>query len=165
MLLRPLGLLFQINTGRVDFSSLISAVCPVVILAVNLRRLGRDIPPQCFCLYLLLCLMGLGILSAFMVCLYAFAFSFVRVDGLNNIYYMLMNISEKPQELFGRCIFYVCFLFAVPANPIANIPARVLLGRMGYEGVLASAVSLGLFLLGVRAAVSAGLKRYAEGGG
>ena len=165
MLLRPVGLLYQINTGKVDFSSLLSAVCPAVILAVNLERLGRSVSLWRFLLYLLLCLMGLAILSAFMVCLYSLAFRFVRVSGLNNIYYILMNISEKPQELFSRRLFLGCFLFAIPAIPIANIPVRVMLGRTGSGGVLLQMAVCALFLYGAKRSVEAGIRRYAGGGG
>ena len=69
MLLRPIGILFQMNTGKVDFSSLMSALCPAIILTVNLGWLDRAISFWSFILYLFLCIMGLAILSAFMVCL------------------------------------------------------------------------------------------------
>lgn len=165
MLLRPIGILFQMNAGKVDFSSLMSALCPAIILAVNLGRLDRIVSFWRFILYLLLCLMGLAILSAFMVCLYSLAFRFIRVSGLNNIYYILMNISEKPQELFPQRFLSGCFLFAVPAIPIANIPVRVMLGRTGPEGVLIQTVVCVLFLSGAKAAVMAGIRRYTGGGG
>ena len=165
MLLRPIGILFQMNAGKVDFSSLASAFCPAIILAVNLGRLDRIVSFWSFILYLLLCLMGLAILSTFMVCLYSLAFRFIRVSGLNNIYYILMNISEKPQELFPQRFLSGCFLFAVPAIPIANLPVRVMLGRTGPEGVLIQTVVCVLFLSGAKAAVKAGIRRYTGGGG
>lgn len=165
MLLRPIGILFQMNAGKVDFSSLMSALCPAIILAVNLGRLDRIVSFWSFILYLLLCLMGLAILSTFMVCLYSLAFRFIRVSGLNNIYYILMNISEKPQELFPQRFLSGCFLFAVPAIPIANLPVRVMLGRTGPEGVLIQMAVCALFLSGAKAAVMAGIRRYTGGGG
>lgn len=48
-------------------------------------------------MYILLVLCGVIILSAFMLIIHSVAFYYIKVDGLMNVYYMIMAISENPK--------------------------------------------------------------------
>lgn len=159
LLLRPVHLWFQVNTGSVDVSCLISALAPIAVLIAQMTALDKEVKAGQLLLYILLILNGVLVLASFMLLLYTLAFVFVKVDGLNNIYYFLMDIANKPKEMFGREFAYG-FLFIIPAIPLANAPASILLGKSGaaesfpYFGIGV------LFLLASWFALKAGLRRY-----
>jgi ABC-2 type transport system permease protein len=159
LLLRPLNLLFQVNTGQMHIASLLSILAPVVILFMQLHTLEAQISVARVGLYLLFIFNGVLILASFMLLLYTLAFVFIKVDGINNVYYLMMDIANKPQEMFGKEFLYG-FLFIIPAIPLANAPASVLLGRS--NGVqLAIYLGIGLVFFSLSAvAMNKGRKRY-----
>lgn len=147
LLLRPIDLLFQVNTGPIHIPSLLSIIAPAIVLLSKLSKWSSPISVTQVFLYLLFILNGVVVLASFMLLLYTLAFIFIKVDGINNVYYLMMDIASKPQEMFGKEFLYG-FLFVIPAIPLANAPASVLLGRS--NGVqLASYLAVGFvfFLL------------------
>ena len=159
MLLRPISLIFQANTGRVDISGIISITAPAVVLIYQIFAAGININAVDLGLYILFLLNGVLILSSFMLLLYSSAFIFIHVDGLDNIYYILMDIAEKPEEMFSRNIYYG-FLFLIPAMPIANAPVSILLGKGNWFLMLVN-IGIGLlFAAASYAALQLGLRRY-----
>lgn len=159
LLLRPVNLLFQVNTGGVDISCLISALAPAVVLVTQFAVLGIGITVGQFALYILFILNGAVVLASFMLLLYTSAFVFVKVDGLNNIYYFMMDIANKPREMFSSEFAYG-FLFIIPAIPLANAPAAILLGKARFAESIIYLVIGVLFLLASWIALKAGLRRY-----
>lgn len=159
MLLRPINLLFQVNTGPIHISSLLSILAPVVILLMQLSTLEAQVSVARVGLYLLFIFNGVVTLASFMLLLYTLAFVFIKVDGINNIYYLMMDIANKPQEMFGKEFLYG-FLFIIPAIPLANAPASVLLGRS--NGVqLAIYLGIGLVFFSLSAlAMNKGRRQY-----
>jgi len=159
LLLRPVNLLFQVNTGQMHIASLLSILAPVVILLMQLNTLKSQISVARVGLYLLFILNGVVILTSFMLLLYTLAFVFIKVDGINNIYYLMMDIANKPQEMFGKEFLYG-FLFIIPAIPLANAPASVLLGRSnGAQLAIYLGIGLAFFLLSA-VAMNKGRKCY-----
>ena len=159
LLLRPVNLLFQVNTGGVDISCLISALAPAVVLISQFAIFGKGITFGHFALYMLLILNGVIVLASFMLLLYTSAFVFVKVDGLSNIYYLMMDIANKPKEMFGSEFVYG-FLFIIPAIPLANAPAMILIGKARFaESIIYFVIGV-LFLLVSWIALRAGLRRY-----
>jgi len=161
MLLRPVNLIFQANTGRIDISGLISIAAPLVVLVINISAAGASVSLIGIGLYVLFMLNGVLVLSSFILLLYTSAFIFIRVDGVHNIYYALMDIAEKPREMFTHNLF-LGFIFLIPAMPLANAPAAVLLGRADLRLML---VYLGmgvLFSVACYVAVRFGLTRYSS---
>ena len=159
MLLRPVNLIFQANTGRVDISGIISISAPLFILIYQILVAGFSINAVNLGLYILFLFNGVLILSSFMLLLYSSAFVFIQVGGLENIYYIIMDIAEKPEEMFSRNLFYG-FVFLIPAIPIANAPVSVLIGKGDWVFML---IYLGIGLLFAVlsfTAIRLGLKRY-----
>jgi len=159
MLLRPMSVIYQANTGSVDFTCPISAICPLVVLVINLIALGVNINGVTIFLYILYLINGVIVLSSFMLLLYSFSFRFIKVDGLSNIYYLMMDIADRPREMFSRGFMYG-FIFLIPAIPLANAPASILLGKADMTlMILYLCVGL-LFPLLSYIAVRKGLQKY-----
>ena len=159
MLLRPVSVLFQANTGRVDFTCPISALCPLIILITQVSALGITINGAALALYFLYVINGVIVLSAFMMLLYSLAFVFIKVDGFTNLYYLMMDIADRPKEMFSREFMYG-FIFLIPAIPLANAPAAALLGKADLPLMLIYLCVGVLFPVASYIAIKTGLKRY-----
>ena len=159
MLLRPVSVFFQANTGLVDISGILSLVGPLIILLIQIVRLNVKIDLLQIVLYVLFLFNGVIILSSFMFLLYSFAFLFIKVDGLTNIYYFIMDIADKPKEMFSR-EFLFGFIFIIPAIPLANAPASLLLGKDNLSFIF-FCLFTGLILpIAAYLSLRAGRKRY-----
>ena len=159
LLLKPVNLMFQVNTGSVDISCIISMFAPIIVLIIQIGASGVEITIWQLALYLLFILNGVVVLASFMLLLYTSAFLFVKVDGLGNIYYLVMDIADKPKEMFGREFMYG-FMFIIPAIPLANAPALILLGKASFvESIVYLGIGL-LFLVASWIALKSGLRRY-----
>ena len=91
--------------------------------------------------------------------LYSFVFVFVKVDGFTNLYYLMMDIADRPKEMFSRGFMYG-FIFLIPAIPLANAPASVLLGKADIPMMLIYMCVGLLFPFCSYIAIKTGLKRY-----
>jgi len=161
MLLRPMSVMFQANTGSVDFTCPISALCPLIIMITQLSALGVNVTGLGIILYILFVINGVLVLSAFMMLLYSFAFVFIKVDGMTNLYYLMMDIADRPKEMFSRGFMYG-FIFLVPAIPLANAPTAALLGKADFPLLLMTLGVGVIFPLISYIAIRAGLKRYSS---
>lgn len=162
MLLKPLGIIFQINTGSIDFSSLLSLIAPIVVLCLKFRTLEISIPGVNILLYLIFLFNAVTLLTSFMVFLYSFAFKYIRVNGLTGIYFILMSMSEKPKEIFTAKELMYAFIFLIPSVPLANVPASILLNKGSIPDMVAAAVSGILFPVIASAAIKMGVKKYSS---
>lgn len=159
LLLRPINLLFQVNTGPIHISGLLSIIAPVIVLLSQLSKMSSHISATQISLYLLFLINGVVVLASFMLLLYTLAFVFIKVDGINNIYYLMMDMASKPQEMFAKEFLYG-FLWVVPAIPLANAPATVLLGKRSVLP-LALYILIGVtFVLLSTVSLHTGRKRY-----
>lgn len=160
MILTPIDISFQINTGSIDISSLLSSLAPAAILLMKLSSLQAQVRPMPVLLYLLLILNGVSVISSFMMLLYSSAFVFIKADSLSNLYFCIMSISEKPKEIFGHKDLMMSFLFVIPTIPLANAPASVLLGKEDLGFLLMNLGAGALFFFASRLAVRAGMRKY-----
>jgi ABC-2 type transport system permease protein len=161
LLLKPVNIIFQINTGQFDLTSIFSMAAPIVVLVIQINFLQLNLTPAQLLLFIVAILNGVIILSSFMLLLYSLVFLYIKVDGLDNIYYLMMNIADKPKEMFERKIVYG-FIFIIPVVPIANAPASILLMKSSFRQVAAYLFVGVLFSCLALLAVKAGLKRYAS---
>ena len=160
LLLRPINIYFQINTGSVDISSLLSGLAPVVIIIRKLGALHVRVSLLSGLLYILLILNGVAIITSFMMLLYSSAFVFIKADGLSNLYFSMMSVSEKPKEILEHKSIILSFLFLIPAIPLANAPAGILLGKEGVGFMLMNMGAGAVFFFASRLAVHFGIRRY-----
>jgi len=161
MLTRPLSVVFQANTGGVDISGIASIAGPLSVLIWQAAALGVRAGAARVTLFVVFVFNGVLILSSFMLLLYSSAFWFVKVDGLNNVYYMMMDVADKPKEMFAREFLYG-FIFVIPAIPLANAPASILLGKAGAALAPLYLAAGALFAAAAWAAVRLGLRRYSS---
>jgi len=164
-ILKPISVYFQINTGQIDIASILATILPTITLFIVLNSGGYRIQLINVILYLVLIVLGVMTVSSFMILLYSTVFKFIKVNSLSNIFYVLMNVAERPLEIFEGRYWLILLIFFIPAVPVANVPVKFLLGSGDYVlGLLTLASCLLLFLVS-RLAIRVGLKKYESGGG
>ncbi len=162
MLIKPISIIFQINTGSIDYSSFLSLIAPIVILCWKISSLDVSITRLNVILFLVFLINAVILLTSFMMLLYSFAFKHVRVYGLTGIYFILMSISEKPREIFSYKAVMYAFVFLIPSVPLANVPASLLLSKGNVPETIAAAVSGMLFFLLSIVAIKKGMRSYSS---
>ena len=127
---------------------------------MKLGALHVQVPLSSGLLYLLLVINGVAVISSFMMLLYSSAFVFIKADGLSNLYFCMMSVSEKPREILGHKNVILGFLFLIPTIPLANAPAGILLGKEGVWFMLMNIGAGAVFFFASRLAVRLGMRRY-----
>lgn len=162
MLVKPVSVIFQINTGSVDFSSFMSLVAPIACLCLKASSLDISITGRNTVLYLVFLINAFVLLTSFMMLLYSLAFKYIRVYGLTNIYFILMSMSEKPKEIFSYRELIYAFVFLIPSVPLGYVPASLLLSKGNIADMIAAAVSGVLFFLVSALAIKRGIRNYSS---
>ncbi|MCL2813658.1 MAG: ABC-2 family transporter protein [Oscillospiraceae bacterium] len=128
-ILKPLNLMFQINTGSIDTSCLFSISALAVILFVQMSHLESQAGIIQILLYIVFVINGVMVMTAFRMLVDSLAFIFIRVGGLDNICGMVESASTRPKEIFSNKYVRSIFVFILPAIPMINAPAAVLLQK------------------------------------
>lgn len=162
MLLKPMNIVYQINIGLIDISSLLSCIAPVIILCYKLTAVGIKAGLIHILIYICLVIIGCIILSSFMMMLFSLAFRFIKVDKVVNIYYTMMSLAEKPKEIFGYKSLISTFTFIIPVIPLASIPTEVLLKKVNLSYCLISIIVAVQFLILAHVVMKKGLKNYSS---
>lgn len=162
MLLKPINIIFQLHTGTIDMSSLISSVVPLVVVVNQLYKIKEKIVAIQLILYFILVINGLIILASFMLLLYTLAFRFINIGGVGNIYFSMMSMTEKPSDMIHNKGLFFTFMFFIPVIPIANGPTAILLGKSeSWESILFIGVGF-LFIFLSTYAMKKGLRIYSS---
>jgi len=162
MLVKPISIIFQINTGSIDYSSFFSLSAPIVVLCLKISSLDVSITRQNVILFLVFLVNAVILLTSFMMLLYSLAFKHIRVYGLTNIYFVLMSMSEKPKEIFSYKELMYAFVFLIPSVPLGYVPASLLLNKCNIPDIIAAAVSGVLFFLISVIAIKKGIRKYSS---
>ena len=160
MILKPLHLMFQINIGSIYTSCLFSITSLIIILYVQIGHLGTQIGIVQILLYIVFIINGVIIQTAFRILVYSLAFLFIQVGALDNICCIVEDVSSKPKEIFSNKYFKNLFIFILPAIPVANAPALILLGKCTiFEMMCYLGVGIMFSVLAV-IALRLGMRRY-----
>jgi ABC-2 type transport system permease protein len=162
MLVKPVNVIFQINTGSIDYSSLLSLIAPIVVMCLKFNALDISIPGINVLLFLIFLVNAVIILTSFMMLLYSLSFKHIKVHGLTDIYFILMSMSEKPKDIFTFKEVMYAFIFLIPSVPLAHVPASLLLNKGDTPGMIAAAVSGVLFFLLSAVAIKKGIRKYSS---
>lgn len=162
MLVKPVSVIFQINTGGIDYSSFLSLIAPITVLVIKISSLDIHITGLNIILFLLFLLNAIILLTSFMMLIYSPVFKYVKVNGLTDIYFILMSMSEKPKEIFPYKGFIYAFIFLIPSIPLAYVPASVLLNKATMPEMITAVISGLMFLLLSIAAIKIGISKYSS---
>jgi ABC-2 type transport system permease protein len=147
MLLLPVNTRFLISFRQVDLGGFVNAASAAGVMVYALHRLGVSVTVTQVFGFLLLTGCSLMVHYSLMLMLATSSFWTVRGQGIVWGYYNLFNIARMPDAAF-RGLFRGFFTYALPILLVANVPAKLLAGKLGssFELVLLAAMSLVCFV-------------------
>ena len=130
MLLLPLNTRFIISLRQVDLGGFVNGASAVAVMSYALWQLHLAPPVANVIGFLLLVATGVFIHYSLMFLLTSVSFWTVRAQGIVWGYYSLFNVARLPDAAF-QGFFKVFFTFAVPMLLVANVPAKLLVSKLG----------------------------------
>jgi ABC-2 type transport system permease protein len=130
MLLLPINTRFIVSFRKVDLGGFVNAASALLVMAYAARQLHLSVAPLQIGGFLLLCAAGILVHYSLLFLLSCVSFWTVRAQGIVWGYYNLFNISRLPDAAFHG-FFKIVFTYALPMLLVANVPAKVMLAKLG----------------------------------
>jgi ABC-2 type transport system permease protein len=160
LLLLPVNSRFVVSLRQVDLGAFVNAATAVAVMVYASHQMHYCPTFWQVCGFLVLCLAGIAIHYSLMFLLAAISFWTVRAQGIVWGYYNLFNVARMPDEAFAG-VFRALFTFAVPMLLVSNVPARLLVGKLGSPLPLLLLVGMSLVCFAVSEwGWRASLRRY-----
>lgn len=147
---KPVNTLFMVSTYRQLWYELSTFVSGIVMLYLYL-------PNNSVLLWswiMILSLTGLVVLYSIMLFICSLSFYIPRLTAVSEIWSVISKISRYPLDIFGRV--------AGPLLLVATIPARIILGKSGWEDVLIQVVGSIILFFTAYKFWQYSLKRYSS---
>jgi len=129
MLLLPVNTRFMISFRQVDLGGFVNAASGVAVMIYAGNQL-RLTPGWAQVIgFILLAAVSILVHYSLMFLLASVSFWTVRAQGIVWGYYNLFNIARLPDAAF-RGFFKAFFTFAIPMILVANVPAKLIVGKL-----------------------------------
>jgi len=159
VLLKPADAQFLVSTQRFEPWRIVDVAAGLAVMAFAFHRMGRAPGPGAVLLAAAVLASAVVILYSLWILVVSAAFFVVKVDNLSFLFLSLYDAARWPADVFPWMLRAV-FTFVVPLAVLTTFPAQALLGRMRWEGVLATAAGAGLFALVARQVWLRSIGRY-----
>jgi ABC-2 type transport system permease protein len=148
MLLLPINTRFLISFRQVDLGGFVNAGTALAIIVYSAWQLRLSPSASQLAGFVFLALTGVVVHYSLMLALASASFWTVRAQGIVWGYYNLFNIARLPDAAF-RGFFKLFFTFGIPMLLVANVPAKLLVSKLGspFEMLLLVLMSLLCFVL------------------
>ena len=130
MLLLPVNTRFILSLRQVDLGGFVNAGSALVVMGYAARQLHLVPGIGQVLGFLVLVAAGVMIHYSLMFLLACISFWTVKAQGIVWGYYNLFNIARLPDSAF-RGFFKSFFTFVLPMLLVANVPAKLLVGKLG----------------------------------
>lgn len=131
LLLLPVNTRFLVSARQVDLGAFVNAGSALVVMAYAARQLHLVPSVAAVAGFLLLCVVGILVHYSLMFLLATICFWTVRAQGIVWGYYSLFQIARMPDGAFRPGVFKAVFTFAVPMLLVSNVPAKLLIAKLG----------------------------------
>jgi ABC-2 type transport system permease protein len=130
LLLLPVNTRFVVSLRQVDLGAFVNAASALAVMGFAGHRLGLAPTLAQMAGFALLAVAGVLLHYSLMFLLACASFWTVRAQGIVWGYYNLFNIARLPDAAF-RGLFKAVFTFVLPMLLVANVPAKLLVNKLG----------------------------------
>jgi ABC-2 type transport system permease protein len=130
LLMLPLNTRFIVSVRQMDLGAFVNAATAVALMFYAANQLALAPSVVLVLGFLVLCAAGIIIHYSLMFLLATISFWSVRAQGIVWAYYNLFNIARLPDAAF-KGLFKVFFTFAIPMLLVSNVPAKLLVRKLG----------------------------------
>lgn len=158
-LTKPVDAQALVSMRQFEVWKLIDVAIGVIVLVIAIVQLGGTIGPAEAAAFAVALLAGVVIVYSFLFILATFAFWFVRLDNILNIFQSMYEAGRWPIGIYPPWLRWT-LTFLVPIGVAITIPAEGLVGRLTMPN-LAGAIALAIALpLIARAFWKFGVRHY-----
>ena len=140
ILLKPVDTIFILTLRQFNFGLFAGTFFGILFLFYSVSMGGFSIGILNIILYIILVLCAVSLLFSILFMMVTFSLRFVRIQGLIQIFWTLMDIGKQPYAIYPMAI-KLCFIFLVPAIVIYNFPLGVLIDNNYLTVVIALVIS------------------------
>ncbi|MFT4041450.1 MAG: ABC-2 family transporter protein [Thermomicrobiales bacterium] len=159
VLTKPVDAQALVSMRQVEIWKLIDVFVGLVVLVVAMSQLGATIGVQEALFFLLALTCGVVIIYSFLVILATFAFWFVKLDNILNIFQSMYEAGRWPITIYPPWL-RAALTFIVPVGFAVTVPSEGLVGRPSLQ-LIGGAVALAIVLpLIARAFWRYGIRHY-----
>ena len=148
ILLLPLNTRFLVSLRQVDLGGFVNAISALTVMGYAALQMHLIPSLAQILAFLLLCAAGILVHYSLMFLMATVSFWTVRAQGIIWGYYNLFNLARWPDATFAG-VFRAIFTFVLPLLLVANVPSKVLLGRLSSPFEMLLLVGLGGVCFGV----------------
>ena len=159
-LTKPVDAQFLASIKKIEVWKLIDVAIGAGLIVVALVRLGESVGPREAATFGLLLAAGMTIVYSFLIILATFAFWFVKLENIFNIFQSMYEAGRWPISIYPGWL-RAALTFVVPIGFAVTVPASGLVGRLAPSSV-ALAVGLAVAMpLAARWFWRFGIRHYA----
>ncbi|MDO5096166.1 MAG: ABC-2 family transporter protein [Peptostreptococcaceae bacterium] len=141
ILTKPVNSIFMIALRQCNFGLFAGVFFGIGFLVYSLIQGNIQIQFVNLLYYVILILCSVMILFSILLIMVTFSLRFVRIQGLIQMFWAMMDIGKNPHSIYPSSL-RMCFLFIIPAITIYNFPAQVLMDTCYIPGMNIGSASL-----------------------
>ena len=127
-LLKPINTIFLLSFRHFNLGLFSGSLFGIGLLVYSIIKLSLSISIYSLLSYTLLVLLGVVILYSILLFMVTFSLKFVRINGLIQMFWSLMEFGKNPHSIYPDFLKKV-MTFLLPALVIYNFPPILLLGK------------------------------------
>ncbi|MBI3385208.1 ABC-2 family transporter protein [Candidatus Gottesmanbacteria bacterium] len=144
VLVKPMNPLFRILAGGADPFDLIILIILLIFTFISIQQIP-NMQLINILFYIILCLNGFFISTAFHIMVAALAILTSEIDHTIMIYRDLTNLGRVPVDIYQQPLrFFITFI--LPIGVMMTFPAKALMGFLSWQGLAISFLLAIIFL-------------------
>ena len=140
LLIKPINPIFMISLRQFNFGLFSGVVFGMIFLIYAVIKGEFSVGIGAVLGYLLLVCCAVLLLFSILFIMVTFSLKFVRIQGLIQMFWTLMEVGKNPHSLYPLAL-RMTFTFLVPTIVIYNFPTQVLIGD-NFLGFLSSGTTV-----------------------
>lgn len=148
ILTKPVNSIFMIALRQCNFGLFAGVFFGIGFLIYSLIQGNIHFQLANLIYYVILILCSVMILFSILFMMITFSLRFVRIQGLIQMFWSMMDIGKNPHSMYPNSL-RMCFVFIIPAITIYNLPAQVLMDGRYIPGMDIVSASLTAIVIAI----------------
>jgi ABC-2 type transport system permease protein len=131
---QPGSVLFMVSTRRLELDGISNSLVAAALVGYSVWQLGIEVTPSIVLAYFCATVCGVVILYSVMALLSASAFWITKAEGIENGFFTVTEFARLPRQAYTGIASILVGASVIVLS--SNVPANLLRGAVGWEGVL-----------------------------
>lgn len=161
LLLKPVNPIFMVSFRKFDLGCFLGNIpVSIALITYSMINLKSSINVLSVIIYFIMVADGIIIYYSLFFIIKSLAFFFIKIDGLDNIFWTVVEFGRRVPGTIYPVLLRVFFIFLIPVLVIVYFPAGFMLNKLGYRELLISVCAAAIALTLVNLVWKHALKRY-----